>query len=241
MKKVLSLFVILLCYTQANAQDIMTKLYNRTTIERKVKVISVYANSIMYKEWEHLDGPSYEIKIENVHKIVYENGKVDYFTPIPALPTYKPIKFQCYLLDITGILAPKTYGLETNINCGINIYDYVYTGLSVGFGGIFSGNKLFYDYLGDHSGDFADLYVPIGLNVKYFPLINKKILPFINLTIGGFIGMEDYFRGAYCQAGLGFDVSYFSFGVRYNMFLFNSRRLDTCSISVGMRFGGRKE
>ena len=206
----------------------MTKLYGRATVDVKVKVLTVYTESIMYKEWGHLDGPSYEIKQKNVHKIVYESGKVDYFASIPELPKYKPVKFQCYISAI-GLVAPSIWGVGEEMSYGLNIYDYGYAGLYLGVGCLFSNSSVYGDYAG---------YFPIGLDLKGYFLKDRKVLPFANCVVGGFLGVENSFNGAYLQLGVGADVSYFSFGVKYNAFMFGGKRLDACAFHLGLRFGG---
>lgn len=237
MKKVLVIIALLLCSIKVNAQDVMTQLYGRTTVDVKVKVLSIFSDTVIYKRWGNLDGPSYEIKRQDIHKIVYENGNVDYFTPLPKSPKYKPVKFQCYIHG-TATFAPNYWSTLVDMSYGVNIYDYLYTGLYLGSGFISSDYTIFDPYPSP-IGDFFDGYIPFGVDLKCFFLKDRKVLPFVNCVIGGFWGFDnDEFQGLYCQAGAGFDVSYFTFGVKYNAFVFDKRRIDACAISVGVRFGG---
>lgn len=68
--------------------------------------------------------------------------------------------------------------------------------------------KYYYNYM----------YVPIAANLKfYIPTEKNDIYPYINSSLGGFIGLIDFneFKGFYCQVGLGVDVKKVSIGAGY--------------------------
>ena len=241
MKQVNSIFLVIflaLCNIQANAQDIMVKLYGTSTIEEKVKTISVYEKSIIYKEWNHLDGPTYEISRRNVHKIIYENGKIDYFTDIPVVkaPKYRPIKLQSHI-TFSGTLGGRMYGLEMDCGIGMNIRDYLYAGLNIGMG-YMDGGMGIAKSVNAYYTNICDLYFPLGVNLKVYLLKDKKVIPYIGGIVGGYISSTYNNHGLYCKAGAGFDMRYFTFGMGYNAFIGPAYKLHAGYISVGVRFGG---
>lgn len=78
-KSLLQLFLcmaILLVVNVARSQDYVY-LIDSDTI--KSKVLEVNEDNVKYKDFENLDGPVYTINISRIDKIVYQNGKVDYF------------------------------------------------------------------------------------------------------------------------------------------------------------------
>ena len=209
MKQVNSIFLVIflaLCNIQANAQDIMVKLYGTSTVEEKVKTISVYEKSIIYKEWNHLNGPTYEISKRNVHKIIYENGKTDYFTAIPypntpvALPTlpthktpkYQPIKLQSHI-TVSGAIGGHMYGMEMDCGIGMNIHDYLYTGLNIGMG-YMGGGVIMSVNTSDNAYYMRsnNMYFPIGVNLKMYLLKDKKVIPYIGGIVGGYTTTAGY-------------------------------------------------
>ena len=67
---------------------------------------------------------------------------------------------------------------------------------------------------------FSTPYIPIGANMKIFLTkgSTSHIVPYIEGTFGGFIGIEDLkgYNGFFCQTGMGVDIGMFSLGIGYN-------------------------
>lgn len=63
----------------AQSQDYLY-LINSDTI--KSKVLEVNENDVKYKDFENPDGPVYTINKSRIDKIIYQNGKVDYFNSV---------------------------------------------------------------------------------------------------------------------------------------------------------------
>jgi len=89
MKRIIILTVLFLLaglYTIA-AQDLIV-LRNGTMLEARVLEIS--QTEIRYKRFDHLEGPTIVIPIDDVLSIRYENGRQESFanrTPSPVSPT----------------------------------------------------------------------------------------------------------------------------------------------------------
>ena len=72
---------ILLVVNVAQSQDYVY-LINSDTI--KSKVLEVNEDNVKYKDFENLDGPIYTINKSRIDKIIYQNGKVDYFNSVAS-------------------------------------------------------------------------------------------------------------------------------------------------------------
>lgn len=83
MKKLYLLFFALLTVTFLQAQDIITKT-DRTEIKALVTEIS--DETIKYKLFEFKEGPVYNLKRAEVHKIVYSNGREELFSTLQSAP-----------------------------------------------------------------------------------------------------------------------------------------------------------
>lgn len=76
MKKIL---FILFCYLSSSfvfSQDYIFTLENE---EIKVKVLEVKTDVVTYKKFNNLDGPTFEIAKNDIHKIKFKNGDEEFF------------------------------------------------------------------------------------------------------------------------------------------------------------------
>ena len=83
-------------------------------------------------------------------------------------------------------------------------------------------------------------YIPLALNMKgYFT--KTKARPFINISLGGFIGVVDLegWNGFYFQTGAGVDIKRFSIGLGYSG-LYDFGLASNLYFNLGVRFGGKK-
>lgn len=84
MKKTIAFLLFLGILTSSVfAQDVIVKL-DATEISAKVLVVGV--DEISYKKWNFQDGPTYQIKKEDVFYIKYSNGMKDVFTEPSSAP-----------------------------------------------------------------------------------------------------------------------------------------------------------
>lgn len=78
MKKA-SIFLIIMIgslVTKLKAQDVLI-LSNGTEVQ--TKVIEIGENSISYKKYESIDGPTYNLMLKEVFMVIYKNGKRETF------------------------------------------------------------------------------------------------------------------------------------------------------------------
>lgn len=138
MKMVFTLSTILLINTLF-AQDF---IYKSDGSEIEVKVIEITTDVIKYKKYDFLDGPIYNIKIENVFMIVYENGQKEVFKnkvvhqEDPSNNNIVPITTAVEIADIPPAPAnkppaPKNLGefqssVQFGITAGFNIASAYY-------------------------------------------------------------------------------------------------------------------
>ena len=79
----------------AFAQDIIHTLDGRSI---EAKVLEISDDDILYKAFDHIDGPDYRMSVNRIARIVFENGKEQVFAPA-TLIAQSP-----YVYDIYGPL-----------------------------------------------------------------------------------------------------------------------------------------
>lgn len=222
MKKVLILVTSILIVSAAKAQDLIV-MKNAEEVLAKVTVITT--DSVSYKKWSNLEGPSYTISKSNIFYIKYQNGEKDVFQEEKTANTTKslnakdiatPIKFQGYFVFGT-IFTPIGAGPTVDLNLGAKIYEYFYLGVESGLHTMLTPvNNNYHTSLEDY---ISEMYVPLGANMKLYITKNKVVNPYINCSLGGFFGVGNIlggWNGFYCQAGAGFDAKRFTFSIGYS-------------------------
>ncbi len=76
MKKLICILVTLLLFSTLNAQDF---IYKNDGGEIEAKVVEITTDVIKYKIFEFQDGPIYNVEIDDIFMIVYENGRREVF------------------------------------------------------------------------------------------------------------------------------------------------------------------
>ena len=195
MKKLLLLVVCVLTISSIKAQDLIVL---QTAEEIQAKVTAITEDTVTYKRWSNLEGPTYTIAKSKIFYIKYQNGEKDIFGTTTTQQSNKtlqtqevlstttkqdtgnpiPIKFQGYA-TLGTIFTDYTGGLTLDLTFGVNIYNYFYIGITTGCHSFLSSN-----------GPFA-AYVPIGVNMKGYLTKGRKVNPYINCSLGGFIGVSD--------------------------------------------------
>ncbi len=231
MKKLALFTLFVVIFSTTMAQDLIV-LKDATEVQAKVTAIT--EKSVTYKRWSNLEGPTYTISKSNVFYIKYANGEKDVMQSIKpnnSLTLNKfnpqsltPIKFQGYGYVGTVFNAYEV-GPSLDLSFGVKIYEYFYAGIQTGFHYIFS--------------PYRDcVYIPIALNLKGYFTRGRKVNPYINCTLGGFIGVIgiEEVNGFHCQVGAGIDVKRFSFGIGYNG-LVKGGTASCGYVQLGVRFG----
>lgn len=212
------------------AQDVIV-LKNANEIQ--AKVISITPDAVTYKRWNNLEGPSYTIVKSDIFYIKYANGEKDIIQELNVSHTqygrgqrnksgkFTPVKVQGY--GYTGaIFMEKCGGLASDVSIGCKLYDLAYLGIELGYHTMISEGQFYGRQDGYYNSYFSvsmvESYIPIGINLKGYLLRGRKVAPFINCSLGGFIGLTQLkgFDGFFCQAGAGIDIQRFSFGIGYS-------------------------
>ena len=227
------LFLAVFCLASLHLATAQDRIVFKNTNEQNVKVTNVSPDTVTYKQWGNLEGPTYTVNKSEILFIAYENGTKESFssTTITKESTFS-IKLQGYG-NLGMIYCPDAAGVGPilNVNVGAAIGDYVYAGFETGFHTLFSSSG-FYSYF--------EGYVPLALNLKgYFT--KSKVRPFVNVSLGGFVGVADLggCNGFYCQAGAGVEIKRFSLGLGYNGLVL-AGTASSLYFNLGLRFGGKK-
>lgn len=81
-KSFLQLFLCMATMLVVNVAQSQDYLYLINSDTIKSKVLEVNENDVKYKDFENPDGPIYTINKSRIDKIIYQNGKVDYFNSV---------------------------------------------------------------------------------------------------------------------------------------------------------------
>ena len=258
MKKLLLLVVCVLTSSSIKAQDLIVL---QTAEEIQAKVTAITEDTVTYKRWSNLEGPTYTIAKSQVFYIKYQNGEKDIFkTTTPpqnnkTLQTQEvlstttkqnisklaPIKFQGYA-TLGTIFTADGAGPTLDLTFGAKIYEHFYIGIATGFHSCFTPYEYYYQVgynVYRTSGTTFDAYIPIGVNMKGYFTKGRKVNPYINCTLGGFIGVSDTLDGVngfHCQVGAGIEVKRFTFGIGYNG-LVKGGTVSCGYVQLGVRIG----
>ena len=83
-KSLLQLFLCMATMLVVNVAQSQDYLYLINSDTIKSKVLEVNENDVKYKDFENPDGPVYTINKSRIDKIIYQNGKVDYFNSVAS-------------------------------------------------------------------------------------------------------------------------------------------------------------
>jgi hypothetical protein len=228
MKRFLLLVTAVVMFGTANAQDVIV-LQNAEEIQAKVEAIT--QNQVTYRRWSNLGGPTYTIDKSQIFYIKYQNGEKDVMTSMTpanrmtsvsrsATAQYSPITFAGYV-NLGTIFNADGAGPTFDITAGMKVYDYFYAGIATGFHTVLTPYEYYYyDSYYDYydKGTLSEAYIPVGVNLKGYFTKGRKVNPYIDCTLGAFIGVGDLggFNGFHCQVGMGLDIKRFTIGMGYN-------------------------
>ena len=245
MKKICTLVSFVLAAVVASAQDIIVF---RNADELSVNVTTVAPTTVSYTKWDNPNGPTYVVNKSDVFYIKYRNGDKDVFSDVTGNSAkcssasvtgsrINGVRLQSYIYG-GAIFNSATAGPTVDLGIGIRVYDYFYAGIETGFHCGFSTVSYYGDdYMDSLSRTVSECYVPVAVNLKGYIPVGKKIYPYINCSLGGFVGVKDIpFDGFYCQVGAGIDIKRFSIGVGYSG-LVKYGTFSCGYVKVGVRLG----
>lgn len=239
MKKIVLTLIGIVSLCTVSAQD---RIVFKDSNEINVKVTNVSPDTVTYKQWGNLEGPTYTVYKSEILFIAYQNGTKESFAEAKSVnetnQTNKPsVKFQGYG-NVGMIYCPAGYnaiGPVFDVTVGTTITDYFYVGFETGFHSLFS--SVLYD---GRWYNFFEGYIPLAVNMKgYFT--KTKVRPYINVSLGGWVGVADIggYGGFYCQTGAGVDIKRFSVGLGYSGLVMDGTA-SSLYVKLGFRFGGKK-
>lgn len=245
MKRVLLFALCAMCCTMVQAQDLIVL---RSADDIQAKVTAITPESVTYKRWSNLEGPTYTIAKSDIFYIKYANGEKDVMQEPVAVQHIRQnttsassdvatVKLQGYV-NLGTIFYEMGAGPALDINVGARIYEHLYLGFETGFHTVLTPYEYYSRYYGYEKGTYFDAYVPIGVNMKGYFTKGRKVNPYVNCSLGGFIGIGGMqgWNGFFCQAGLGVDIRRFSVSIGYNGLVeYYTEHLGY--VKLGVRFG----
>lgn len=230
MKKLILFFVFVFFILSARSQDII--VFNDAS-EIEVKVTDITDKTISYIKWSNPDGPKYTVNKSEVFYVKYSNGEKEVFKSDKKQSN--GVRLQSYIYG-SAVFMSEEGGPAIDLSLGMRLWDYGYIGVEMGFHSLFFTTESM-DWESSKV-TYTEAYIPLGINLKGYIPTGKKIYPYVNCSLGGFIGLIelDGLNGFYCQAGVGIDVKRFSFGIGYNGLVKYSTA--NCGyVKLGVRFG----
>lgn len=207
MKSIITLSVVLFTLNSW-AQDMIIK--NDKT-ELKTKVLEITETSIKYKQFDLLDGPTYNINKNEVFMIIYKGGRKEYIEN--AAPVRQTV--------IRNIAAPAQVNTQSRaVNTAANSAT---DGLAFG-----TGHKSLHFGLGFGSGGFAAAggtvtLPPVQLRYEF------AVTPKISVAAIVAAASVEFSMPSYGSGGYGTDVweyNYLMFGGRGNYHFATSEKFD---------------
>ena len=128
-------------------------------------------------------------------------------------------------------------GPTIEVNVGAKFFEYFYIGIEAGVRSMLVIHDDPYSS-GTDKRFFG--YVPIGVNMKGYFTRGKKVNPYLNCSLGGFIGVGDMLadcNGFSCQVGAGIEFGRFSFGIGYSGMKCADFAQNSGYVKLGVRFG----
>lgn len=253
MKKFFLLIVGVITTSAIQAQDIIVM---KNADEVQAKVTAVTTESISYKKWSNLEGPTYTIFKSDIFYIKYQNGEKEVVQSI-AKPTcsnkitnklvadnLSKVKFQGYTYvgaDFNSSLG----GPSLDFSFGARTSKYLYIG-----GGIGWHNLLGEIYISEYNDRLNDYiyyytfgwfpYLTFTSDIKGYIPTSSEFFPRIDLSFGGCVFPADGgICGFYMSFGAGFDWRRFSFGMGYQMPVVGNKPIPLGYARLGIRFGKR--
>ena len=237
MRRLIALFFVFAFAYNLYAQDIIV-LCDATEIE--AKVVDIGQSVVVYKR---LNDPNETLIAIDKAKIFYvkrADGRKDYLsgnrTVIPTesmpleakvaeLKRVKAVKFRGYTCGGLIFMHSDLYGIAAgpifDISLGVELYKKVYIGATLGLYTMFASK-----HIGDIKIKSSEVLIPlVPLSLKFNLPIEQRVDPFIEFSLGAFVlhskvsaeslSVTQTARGLFMQAGIGFNVKEFSFGVGY--------------------------
>jgi len=237
MKKILLSVLSVAIAVAAKAQDVIVF---RNADELQAKITAVSDNKLSYRRWDNLGGPEYTIDKAQVFYVRYQNGTKDVFeefkpktiNPENASADFSGVKFQSYIYA-GAVFNSYGGGPSVDLNFGVRAGRYFYAGIETGFHALIFSDEFF-----GQRFTFTEAYIPVGVNIKGYVPVGKRIYPYLNCSLGGFFGVIDLegLNGFYCQVGAGIDVKRFSFGIGYTG-LVKEGTANLGYVKLGVRLG----
>lgn len=185
MKTSIYIIAIILTSTLSYAQD---RIILKDGSEIKSKVNEIEPQTIKYKKFENLNGPSYSIDKEKVVLILYENGTKDMFDVSEQEAKITDQNKQTYSSAFAEVesMKPKDPKMQTSgmgyitsynyqgygapegvFNFGLNVESYAARKGKLGFGYSFLNWGSFYDD-GSYSSDIYTMALGLGPGIYAF-------------------------------------------------------------------------
>lgn len=104
------------------AQDFLITI---DSIALKTRILEINENEVKYKDYENLDGPIYTMNKSKIDKIVYQNGKVEFYRPQPMINTKITPNLSPNLIPFEELMKMNDYKKEAYFSTisSINIYE----------------------------------------------------------------------------------------------------------------------
>ena len=254
MKRLILFAILFMASYAAKAQDVIVM---RNADEVMAKVTSITQDEVTYKRWNNLDGPTYTISKSQIFYIKYENGEKDVMNAVPEnrarvvehrnnTSSSLPVVFRGYA-SVGTIFLSELAGPTLDVTAGVFLFDRLYAGVEVGFHSVLETyyTDYYYDdyYYDDWEEDYSETlfggYIPLGVNLKGYLTKKFAVNPYLECSLGAFIGIGDFSgeTGFHCRVGAGIEYKRFNVGIGYNALVEYGFPVNMGYVNLGFRFG----
>ena len=253
MKKLILFAILFMASYAAKAQDIIVM---RNADEVMAKVTAITQDEVTYKRWSNLEGPTYTISKSQIFYIKYENGEKDLMNAVPEnrarvvehrnnTSSSLPVAFRGYA-SVGTIFLSELAGPTLDVTAGVFLFDHLYAGIEVGFHSLLEKYDYYegdYYYGDDDWGEYSEVlfggYIPLGVNLKGYLTKKFAVNPYLECSLGAFIGIGDFSgeTGFHCRVGAGIEYKRFNVGIGYNALVEYGFPVNMGYVNLGFRFG----
>ena len=253
MKKLILFAILFVASYAAKAQDIIVM---RNADEVMAKVTAITQDEVTYKRWSNLEGPTYTISKSQIFYIKYENGEKDLMNAVSETraavkqprnndASVLPVAFRGYA-SVGTIFLSEVAGPTLDVSAGVFLFDHLYAGIEVGFHSLLEKYDYYegdYYYGDDDWGEYSEVlfggYIPLGVNLKGYLTKKFAVNPYLECSLGAFIGIGDFSgeTGFHCRVGAGIEYKRFNVGIGYNALVEYGFPVNMGYVSLGFRFG----
>ncbi|MCQ2324333.1 MAG: hypothetical protein MJZ53_05740 [Paludibacteraceae bacterium] len=178
----------------------------------EAKILEISAKEVRYKEWANQDGPIFVLTTEEIRRIYFASGQIKVYNDAATSydsalnPSFasSSIRGLQVNIDLGGVITSQEEKLISNttfvsggvlldLGLGYRFNKSFYLGAVFGVSsewGRYNGEQLRLSYGRNYEVSASEWIMPIYLDARAYIPMTQKVNPFIEIGLGGFIGLS---------------------------------------------------